>query len=297
MSRSWSRVAAGDAVWRSVWLREARSLHHLESRIAAPIGPGFRAAVAQLRAAALVAYEPEWELADYSVAVDISWRGRPLFSAHGALNQMEFDEDGEYYLALSNLLHADESFAPLCLRTVRRAVMLSDNVARAEATATARSLLALRLMVCRSDGAMACLVDGTSSNRSSEERDRSVTPIRWFASSFFWDSDDGDGDVPFYGIADEGSSLAFAVHWTVVLEALAEGDSDASFSSCTFYLTPAEDVEMEMSPELMLSGLSTLRWVTPAESVARAASAIARQASADAKSKMDSSDDDPSDGE
>lgn len=154
---------------------------------------------------------------DYSVAIDISWRGRPLFSAYSPLNHMDFDDEGEFSVTLSNRLHADQSFAPLCLRTVRRVAMLSDGVARAEAAATARSLLTLRLLVCRSDGAMACLVDGTSSGRSWDDRDQSVTPIRWYASSFSWDSEAYDDNAPFYAVADEGSSLAFAMHWTVVL--------------------------------------------------------------------------------
>ena len=62
-------------------------------------------------------------------------------------------------------------------------------------------------------------------------------------------------------------------------------------------MAPAEDVEIDISPELVLSGLSTLRWVTPAESVARAASAYTRQASADAEAEVADADDESSDGE
>ena len=279
VSRSWSRIAAGDAVWRSVWLREARSLHHLESRIAAPVGPGFRAAVAQLRAAALVAYEPDWELADYSAAIDVTWRGQPLFSAHAPMTQLHFDDGGEAALQFSNMVHANESFAPLCLRTLQRAVALSDAEQRAAALSTARSHLALRLLVCRSDGAMACLADRDSNVDIFHERDATSVPSRIVSLNFTWD-DYG----PFYGTDEDGASLAFAVTWGVQLAALDdEEDPDehqAPFSSCALLMAPDEGVEVDLSPELISSGLSMLRYISPAESIARAASASARQASA-----------------
>jgi hypothetical protein len=51
--RQWARIAGADELWYSVWWRSAPSMRHMKARVAA--STGFRGAVAQLRASALLA--------------------------------------------------------------------------------------------------------------------------------------------------------------------------------------------------------------------------------------------------
>lgn len=291
MCRLWSRVAAGDAVWRPVWLQEARSsLRFLESRFAAPNGAGFRAAVAQLRTAALLSCEPEWRLEDYKVAVDVSWRGRPLFSGVSSLDLLEFDdtgeEDGAAMLEQTTALQPDESYGPFLLRTLTKLHLRHDTAAGLEAeTAAASHQCNLRIVVCRDDGAMACLAGDEPCKYVATRFTESPTP-HLTDVALSWRS-----AATLYGVEDEGSDLAFGVQWAVHLTGLnsydndeeAEGES-APFSKCrVFFENAAHGADLLISPELLLSGLATLKWVHPVGATALAVAAQARQTAAEAE--------------
>jgi hypothetical protein len=175
--RAWCRVAASDAVWRPVWRREAPSLRALEPRLARLAGgTGFRAAVAQLRGSALLARAPAWTLDDFSVAVDITWRGRSLLAASQPLTALNYEdedaaEEGEAALTLPNALAQDDTDAALLLRRLRSAlVQINDGgvggvsllrISTALRDAGVTQHLRLRLLFVRSDGAVACFLDAS----------------------------------------------------------------------------------------------------------------------------------------
>ena len=293
--RLWSRVAGGDAVWRPVWRREARSMRSFESRIAAPAGAGFRAAVAQLRGASLLTYERSWRLVDYSVAIDVTWRGQPLFSALCPLATIDFADDGENgTLMLMNLLQADESFAPLCLRSLNKAFSCADVESRAAALSAAQSVLALRVLVCRSDGAVACLLDDAAYCHQIDKDSPAVAALS-HAWSLHWASSGahaGNCPITMFGVDDDDPAIATYLDWGV--HVLGSDEDTEPFASCELVFAAPVGQEVMFTRDFLLTGLSTMKWVAPSGPAACATAARARRAAADAAALVSSSDDDDS---
>jgi hypothetical protein len=148
--RLWRGVAASEAVWRSVWRREAPSLRSLEASVALPAGAGFRAAVRQLYESSTLVHK-EWALDDFRLAVDITWRERPLFSGLLQLSAALVPAGGTYFapaVCVFNSLDGTEN----ALRFVRNMRELLPEEGEEEAGELYLSMIALR-----SDGAVATL--------------------------------------------------------------------------------------------------------------------------------------------
>ena len=161
VSRLWAHVAARDAVWRAAWRRQAGSLRALEPSVARPRGAGFRAALAQMRATELQAQcdaRVPWTLADFTVAVDIMWRDRPLLEAAASAVGFAFDTDAEvagfapYEPSKTTLLHIPALPASAADAAAQEAAL--KDCARAGGVD-----LSCLVRVMRSDGALAQLLE------------------------------------------------------------------------------------------------------------------------------------------
>jgi hypothetical protein len=300
--RAWCRVAASDAVWRPVWRREAPSLRALEPRIAQPAGAGFRAAVAQLRGSALLAREPAWTLDDFSVAVDITWRGRPLLSACRPLSALDYQDAeaavrGEAVLALPNALQQDDTEAALCVRRLRKALETNsaDGDADGGATAARRERavraalksaaanLQLRLLFVRSDGAVACLLRGApctdagavypGENDDDDDANGITVQPKWL--------NDVKDATPLLTVEDD---MAATMGWALVLDSglgarAGESGGGRLCRECALFLRCERadvDVEPPTHAELLFALTRVVRWVAPRAAVAQAADAAAR---------------------
>ncbi len=175
VARLWRRVVGTDRLWRAAWRAEAPSLRPREAATAIAAsgaggdagagGAGFRAALEQLHAAvarapgrAPPAQRRTWRLDDFVFAVDVSWHGAPLFASTRSAARLDEDccpETG-VFLRFGNTLprNADAGDAPaeLCARMLKQP----------HTAAAAAAELRARVLVRRSDGALACLLAGAA---------------------------------------------------------------------------------------------------------------------------------------
>jgi hypothetical protein len=156
VSRTWRRVASTDDLWRRACLAAAPALSATVDMYSAP--RGFRARVAQLHAALRVARAAPATarpLDDFFFAVDIAWRGRPFFSGLFPAANLEDGNKGDAwyldYVAIcaANALTsaAADTQRPLRARPTLEELERQDPV------------FSLRVMVMRTDGAMAVLAE------------------------------------------------------------------------------------------------------------------------------------------
>jgi len=281
-------------------------MRNLEGRFAGPRGAGFRAAVAQLRAAALLAQEPKWRLADYTVSIDVTWRGNSLFSSAVSLDFLELDDDdGTGTLQSVSLLQPHESYGPLLFRALQNGALLPDVASRVQAVTAVSSRCSLRVLLCRTDGAVACLA-GREPCKGIGNALSAAPPRRLLDVELNWELERGS-PIALYGVDDDGSEIAFGLLWKVLLvghtsegyaaqaaavalDAPSESDRSedddhavkAPFSGCYLTFEAADTgAELPISPELLLSGLSTMKWVQPVGATAHAVAAKARQTAAE----------------
>jgi hypothetical protein len=90
-----------------------------------------------------------------------------------------------------------------------------------------------------------------------------------------------------YGVDDDDASSAISIDWLVGVKG---GDDDPPFAR----FSHPEGHEQLVTAGVLLSGLSTMKWVAPGGPAAGATAARARQAAADAAALVSSSDDDDS---
>ena len=151
-----------------------------------------------------------------------------------------------------------------------------------------QSALTLRVLVYRSDGALACLAGETVCGNVYSNSPRLLDwALHWWSE---------DADIPFYAVEQNHPSYAIAVHWVVKLLGVSE-DSAAPFAACELSFVPDDGEDVLIGEDHLLSGLSTVKWVAPVGSTTRAATARARQAAADAGELGADSDDGDSDEE
>ncbi len=148
--RLWRGVAASEAVWRSVWRREAPSLRSLEASVALPGGAGFRAAVRQLFESSTLV-DKEWALDDFLLAVDISWRDGPLLSGLLQLSAAFVPARGTDFVPAVCVFNSLDGAA-----NAQRFVRKMQESLPEEFDAEAAELF-LSIVVLRSDGAVATL--------------------------------------------------------------------------------------------------------------------------------------------
>ena len=182
-------------------------------------------------------------------------------------------------LQLANLLQADESFVPLCLRSLNKAFSSADLISREAALSTAKSLLTLRVMLCRSNGAVACLVDGASCSHISEEGLAFGPPSDSRGYSFDWWIGGADGNAPslMYGVDDDDASCATPIEWRVSVKG---SEDDPPFARCQICFSPPEGIDQLFTAGYLLSGLSTMKWVASPGAAVSATEAWSRQAAA-----------------
>ena len=174
--RDWRRACASERIWQAVWREHAGALAGTEADVAARGGDSFRRAVSQLLTAVRVARSPmepdHGDIEKYTFVMDISYEGQRIFSTlqklsagrfrtiHGEWgktrltfdNQLSWDDDG----AVERLESAAESLHEAYAAAIRGADSWADRCERmAEVTAS----LKLRLIILRSDGALACVLN------------------------------------------------------------------------------------------------------------------------------------------
>ena len=155
VSRVWRRVARADALWLAALMREAPSLALLVDRFASPAGPGFCATLAQVKAAAArMAARPTpaaparaWTLADFDVAMDFT----TVRGEHVRSNMFRL---GTGWPNFAGTISVDEDCGagPDSVHRLRRQNEYDHRAYRLE-----NGDLRVRLMLLRSDGALACL--------------------------------------------------------------------------------------------------------------------------------------------
>jgi hypothetical protein len=99
-------------------------------------------------ASRLLTKEPEWRLSDFTLALDVTWRGHSVFAALRTLDGLDDDADGDgeaSSLSFVNELEEGEGDAPLCVRKLR-------NATTPERTALAFPQLQIHMVIRRSDG-------------------------------------------------------------------------------------------------------------------------------------------------
>jgi hypothetical protein len=275
--RLWARCAACDAAWRPVWRREARSLRALEPRFARPAGAGFRAAVAQLRASALLAAEPEWRSEDFTLAVDITWRCRPLFSGLRTLDGLECDTDEVAELIVPNELAAGETDAAELVRCL----VAEDASAAAAAAARVRHGLRLRVLLLRSDGAVACLADNRTCAQLDVTRAGAAPAAAVTAVQPVWVCRVGQGRDEHAFSTLDADNCAVPIDWGVTFESAPDFATSRALPTCSVQLwrEMADDMaEPVQAHELLHAVTHTLRWSVPHAPTAAAAALAARAA-------------------
>jgi hypothetical protein len=155
--RLWRDVALSEKVWRLLWLRHMPSLRSLEASVALPAGPGFRASMRQLFESGR-AGRKQWELADFTLAVDVDWCERPLVSGLQQLSATVLagktaQRDAATTVCIGNSLrsnaHAERFFRAARERTAGGAAYKADEGG-----------LYLNMVLLRSDGAVATIAYG-----------------------------------------------------------------------------------------------------------------------------------------
>jgi hypothetical protein len=295
--RAWCRVAASDAVWRPVWRREAPSLRALEPSLARSPGgggAGFRAAVAQLRGSALLARAQAWTLDDFSVAVDITWRGRPLLAALQPLTALDYgdaEHTGEVLLTLPNALPQEDTVAVLCVRHLWTALAVKQDDGTVDVdhdtlNRAAKEHLRLRLLLVRSDGALACLVDRDAGDVHQIGYDDDPTNVEVILGWRRWQGaqkSGGDG-TPLLTVLDD--DVAAPVSWWLTMDSglgtRADEEDRGLCRECNLYFSccgrrPNGDDEAPSREALLFTLAHMMRWVTPRAAAAQAADAAARE--------------------
>jgi hypothetical protein len=270
--RLWLRLAAADAAWRMVWRREALSMRSFEASVAAPRGPGFRAAVAQIFASRLVTKEPEWRLSDFTLALDITWRGRPVFAALRTLDALD-DAHGHgetSSLSFVNQLEEGEGDAPLSMRKLR-------NATTPERLARVLPQLQMHMMIRRSDGALACVAEHVECKEVycvNAVTGRAAEPL--FLS---WYSSDQDNQPSHFFSAFDDENNAAAIDWMCELTELEDGgEVGGKFDSAELQLSLENEWGAVDADSLLHAVVHTLRWVMPHAPVAAAAALASRAA-------------------
>ena len=206
VSRTWRRaLASADSLWRAAWVHEAPCLR-LKPVPGTGGSAGYRAALAQLYAAVTTArvgrqaaaqeagatprvrLQRDWALADFSFHVDVFWRGAPVFASARSVARLDAEcfSDTDRFLCFDNFLprvgDKRDAQAELCERLLRQPHT-------AEITAAE---LCMRLLIRRSDGALACLLDGVPCNKlersvvAGTQRDN---PVDFEHLEAFWNSE------------------------------------------------------------------------------------------------------------
>jgi hypothetical protein len=261
VSRRWRRVTTVDALWRPAWRREAPSLRGLEERVGR--GAGFRASLAQLResvslARAAATAAPQWRLADFTFAVDVTWRGKPLFAAATCAELIE-EQSNESTLQFENTLPASTDATNLMRR-----VLHGEDFAG----------LQLRMLLLRADGAVACIVADAKGNYGDDGSN---------ALQALWQSEqlpETRGDLRTLTDA-QGSQASFIIDWDFYLVCIPadsssseeETDEDAAVQPAAVYFRTARlhlkffhrEWERSVKANDLRWALATssLRWVLP----------------------------------
>jgi hypothetical protein len=154
--RLWRDVALSEKVWRVLWLRHMPSLRSLEATVALPAGPGFRASMRQLFESGR-AGRKQWELQDFTLAVDVDWSERPLLSG---LQQLSAT-------VLSVRTAKSDAATTVCIGNSLRSNAHAERFFRAARQLTAGGAahaveggLYLNMVLLRSDGAVATIAYG-----------------------------------------------------------------------------------------------------------------------------------------
>lgn len=170
--RLWRHVAARDSVWRAAWSRQAGSLRALEPSVASPRGAGFKTALAQLRAAERLAQckgHAPWTLADFTLAVDVRWRGRPVLEAAAPADGFVFDADTGGLVP--DPIRSRNARLLMVALPASAADAAAQEAARKDCARAGGVDLTCLVRVMRSDGALALLAEheGCSITYQSEE--------------------------------------------------------------------------------------------------------------------------------
>ncbi len=170
VARLWRRVVGSEALWNAAWLREAPSLSRGVSARAGGASRGGPAALSleQMHVAVELAggrrvEDRNWRLEDFVFAVDVTWRGAPIFASTRDASRVDETLDESSVLTLYNTLAFDDGSgdarqAAQCASLFQQPGVTGLVTAAAEAAAAE---LRVRLFVQRSDGALVCLLAGT----------------------------------------------------------------------------------------------------------------------------------------
>jgi hypothetical protein len=284
--RLWARVVAHDPVWRAAWrILAGPALRSLEP-LAQPAGVGFRAAAAQLRLCDAPPAQP-WTLRDFQVAVDATWRGRPLFSSLAPLADFEVQlltaepgEDGEavedeYEECLLQLDNQEDGTVAEAFMAA--AVYGEERFDKVDAQ--------LRVRVLRADGAVASLLSTRACDSVADRHEATWSAPRALGDTML--------DALFFHDGNEFRAVSLAVRLYAScyggyalprgLGLEVRGDKEVDpFSCCHIalgYESMEEDgfVTVALTPEQVLQAVTrSLRWVEPHAPLAAAQAAQRR---------------------
>lgn len=177
VARLWRRAAGSEALLRAAWLREV-PLSLRRPTAAAAGSASYRASLEQMRVAVELARgrqldDQRWRLKDFVFAVDVTWRGLPLFASTRNASRVDenFVNDSCAILSMDNRLAFDGDS-----EHARRAALCARLLLQPDTAAATLAELRMRMFVQRSDGALACLLAGAVP-QGLEGRDGDVTDL------------------------------------------------------------------------------------------------------------------------
>ena len=249
---------------------------------------GFRAALAQLRAAELAARgaSPWTSLADFQLVADVTWRGRPLAAVVTELSTLTLQDPDKAYASFVegvSTLPADSEAARDFART--RVAHLPHGLPD-----ELKEQLRLRLLVVRRDGALAQLPLNSVGSKMIVVDKRSHPPSRHNSSEFVhlpatwrWRALDARG-CPFGFYKDAGSAELTGVSFDVELvQANFDYDTGAgAVRGCRVDLYVGDEriaIPEALYPDELLGALKqSLCWVPRADAEATCAALLGRAA-------------------